>query len=515
MLTKKQLSSKLKEIEWEDFEVKRAKSAVPKNSWETVSAFANTKGGYLIFGIEETEKSKFKIVGVDDPEKMHNDFITTLRSEKFKISFSAKSAKKNINGKTILIFYIPEMPRQVKPLYFDNNPKNTFIRDGGSDLRATEKELEKFMRESSESSSDSMKFEDATIGDLRKDTIERFLELFRNVTQDDNLAALSWKELLSRKGFLTKAKNGEKRITAAAILQFGTDVAIKRYFPYYKIDYFEISGTKWGGVGEKRWDYRIRSESNLFETYQMIMPRLKIRVPVPFALKEDNITRDEASPALIAIREAFVNLLVHTDYFDRKGSSIKVYDNRIELFNGGALLFDKELLEDGDISEPRNPIIITGYRMINLAEDAGSGFFKINTSWEKAGFPRPKIESNRRDNYFKLAFEFKSSTPQAPRKHQVRTKPGPSWDQVGTKLGLSQDQVIKLLKLCLKPATIIALMKELNWGHRTKFRNKFLNPLIDEKLIEMTIPGKPTSPNQEYVITEKGKKLLERINKKE
>jgi len=55
MLTKKQLVKRINDIEWEDFEIKRAKSAVPKNSWDTVSSFANTMGGYLIFGVSEID----------------------------------------------------------------------------------------------------------------------------------------------------------------------------------------------------------------------------------------------------------------------------------------------------------------------------------------------------------------------------------------------------------------------------------------------------------------------------
>jgi len=54
-----------------------------------------------------------------------------------------------------------------------------------------------------------------------------------------------------------------------------------------------------------------------------------------------------------------------------------VYDDRIEFFNGGSLLFDKKLVEEGDISEPCNPLIINAFRMVHLAKDAGSGFYKI------------------------------------------------------------------------------------------------------------------------------------------
>ncbi len=47
-MKKPELIKKLQDIEWQDFEVKEAKTAVPKNSWETVSAFCNTAGGWLI-----------------------------------------------------------------------------------------------------------------------------------------------------------------------------------------------------------------------------------------------------------------------------------------------------------------------------------------------------------------------------------------------------------------------------------------------------------------------------------
>jgi len=65
-MNKAELIEKLEDIEWEDFEVKEAKSEVPKNSWSTVSAFSNTAGGWLVFGINKTGKS-YSITGVSNP----------------------------------------------------------------------------------------------------------------------------------------------------------------------------------------------------------------------------------------------------------------------------------------------------------------------------------------------------------------------------------------------------------------------------------------------------------------
>jgi len=45
------LLKRLERFEWSDFEVKAAQRGVPNNAYETVSAFANTTGGYLVFGV--------------------------------------------------------------------------------------------------------------------------------------------------------------------------------------------------------------------------------------------------------------------------------------------------------------------------------------------------------------------------------------------------------------------------------------------------------------------------------
>ncbi len=52
-VNKQELINKLNDIEWEDFEVKEAKTDIPKSAWETVSAFSNTAGGWLLFGIKQ------------------------------------------------------------------------------------------------------------------------------------------------------------------------------------------------------------------------------------------------------------------------------------------------------------------------------------------------------------------------------------------------------------------------------------------------------------------------------
>lgn len=78
-MTKEELIERLDDIEWEDFEVKSARNELPKNIWESVSAFANCSGGWIVFGVAQNGK-KFEIEGVENGEKIESDFLNTLRS---------------------------------------------------------------------------------------------------------------------------------------------------------------------------------------------------------------------------------------------------------------------------------------------------------------------------------------------------------------------------------------------------------------------------------------------------
>ena len=72
-MTKEELIRRLQDIEWEDFEVKEAKHELPKNIWETVSAFSNTSGGWIILGIKQRGRF-FEVQGVENAEKLEQDF---------------------------------------------------------------------------------------------------------------------------------------------------------------------------------------------------------------------------------------------------------------------------------------------------------------------------------------------------------------------------------------------------------------------------------------------------------
>ena len=50
------------------------------------------------------------------------------------------------------------------------------------------------------------------------------------------------------------------------------------------------------------------------------------------------------------------------------------------------------------------------------------------------------------------------------------------------------------------------------WANTTKFKVKFVSPLIEERFVGMTFPNKPTSPKQRYFLTDSGKALHSNMN---
>jgi len=60
------------------------------------------------------------------------------------------------------------------------------------------------------------------------------------------------------------------------------------------------------------------------------------------------------------------------------------------------------------------------------------------------------------------------------------------------KSGLSQDQV-EILRLCRQKRPLVELMNASGRRNRTTFRDSFINPLLEEDFLGLTIPGKPRS----------------------
>lgn len=378
-MTKDELIAKLHE----DFEVKTAKSELPKNVWESVSAFSNTSGGWIVLGIKQTGKT-FEIQGVNNIEKLEQDFLGTLRGEKFNQRLNVTSKRYTVDGKNLLAFYVPEV--DLKPVYY-NNPINTFIRMGSGDQRATEGEIRAMFRDQSFGKKTEETIPDTSIDMLNPNTLKSYRFALSQTPNLINLRELNDAEFCEQ---INITRNG--LLTYAGLLMFGKAPYVLRYVPTFCVDYIEIPGPTIRQA-EVRYTYRIPEQDNIWEAVQIILRRFRTLVDAPIHINNDGFaTTDEGQYNVL--REALANMVMHADHFDSLRSCIRVYTDHIEFMNGGAFPLPVKDILGRIYSKLRNPTIAKLFRFVGIAENAGYGMNKL-VSWESLTGTRPTIESDR------------------------------------------------------------------------------------------------------------------------
>ena len=396
-----ELIERLKGYEWTDIEFKEARRDVPRSAYETVSAFANTEGGWLVFGVRD-RGGGFEIVGVLEMDKVQNDFLSVLRSDqKLSRVIAVKEHLIEEDGKMLLVFHVPEARRQDKPVYLGGDIRKSFIRRGAGDERCTPAEIERLLRDAADERYDAATvdldpgrcFDDESMRWYRT----RFYD--RNPDHDESLPPL---EFLHHWGLIVEA-GGRLLPTRAAILLFGADPAFRQVLPRPVVDCQWRRGDWSEEVQEERWADRLVIEANLVKTWRALVERYLQRAEKPFSVDPETLQRVDRPPDYVAFREAAINLLVHQDYADHtRKPSIRFFDDRTLLWNpGDAFASAEELLDPGE-KEVRNPRIVSAFRRIGLSEQAGTGIRAIFDRWRGLGRVPPVVENDRTRKAFQL-----------------------------------------------------------------------------------------------------------------
>ena len=500
-MTREELIERLKGYEWNDIEFKRAQRGVPVSAYETVSAFSNTEGGWLVFGVLD-RNGNYEIVGVIEVDKVQNDFLSALRADN-KVNHDIQVEAKLIEaeGQTVLAFHIPEVSRQNKPIYLSSDIRRSFIRRGGCDQHCTMTEIERFLRDAADERWDGQIFDFPPEEAFDQESVKWYRALFneRNPGHDESL---SDQEFLHQWGYLIR-KEEALQPTRASILLFGAPAAIHQMLPRPTLDAQWIPSNFGDPLPEVRWLDRVVFEDNLIVTWRGLVSRYMQKAEKPFSIDPHTLLRNDAPPEYRVFREASINLLIHQDYASHGFKAvIKFYRNVIQFWNPGDVFGSADhLLEPGE-KEVRNPHIVAAFRRLGLCEQAGTGIRMVLNQWKALGHPEPVYENDRS----RKAFEMRLPLGQDQVTGEVHVQEA----QVGTKSAPSRHQV-EILHKCQKDSALLDLMAIAGRSDRTKFRHQVLNPLLEEGLIEMTIPDKPRSSKQKYRLTNKGRVLLEHL----
>ena len=90
----------------------------------------------------------------------------------------------------------------------------------------------------------------------------------------------------------------------------------------------------------------------------------------------------------------------------------------------------------------------------------------------------------------------------------------PSWHPVGTQSIPNVENLDKLIVFCTETHSFGEMLAFMGLTDRTKFRRKYIHPLLEAGILELTIPDKPNSQNQKYRLTAKGIALKNSLTNK-
>ena len=393
------LESLMEGYESTDIEFKSAKGGFPGTLWETYSAFANTQGGIIILGVNE-KNGRFNIDSLteDQVQQYKKDLWNGLNNRS---TCSANILKDSdvqegeYNGSYVLVINVPRAPRTQIPIYIKNNPDNVFKRNHEGDYKCTPDNIRRMYADADiEHPRDGRILPEFSIEeDIDNETLQQYKRMM-----SVHYPSHAWLSL-SDKDFLTKlgAYRADKRekiegLTVAGLLMFGKVDSIKdeyccpNYFPDYR-EYFSNDP-------HARWTNRVYPdgtwEANLFQFYMRVYNKLAAALPRPFALK--NGQRIDESSAHVALREAFINALVHCDYSINSNLVIEQHKDYIKFSNPGSLLIPVAQYYHGGESVCRNKYLQQMFTMMGAAERAGSGADKILQGWKEADYRSPELK---------------------------------------------------------------------------------------------------------------------------
>ena len=441
------------------------KTAFDKDAIETLAAFANTKGGKVFIGVSDRGAIKGTEIG---KESVQNWINQAKQYTSHSIIPDVETV--TIKSKNIVIFSVQESP--IKPVACRGR---YYKRIKNANHQLSVSEVVNLHLKTFNTSWDFHVDEHHSEKDISFDKVQGFIDHVNTNREvpvmDDPLTVLQKFELL-RESKITYAcfllfMSGESSLSTIELGRFQTPTIIK------------------DGATLK---------ADLFSEVEDVMDFIKKHINKAYIITGRPQREERWDYPLDAIREIVINAIIHRDYRSTQDSVVKVFDDRIEIFNPGGLpegITIEKLLKGEYISIARNKKIAEVFKAAGLIEKYGSGIKRILNAFNSYNLPAPEFKEMS-GGFMVTAYK--------------------KTEQVGTKSALSQHQV-NILRKCLIETGIIELMAITGRTDRTKFRHQVLNPLIAARLLEMSIPNKPTSSKQKYRLTDEGEKLLEKLKK--
>ena len=351
----------------------------PKSWCKSVSAFANTFGGALIFGIS----NEGMVVGLENPEGDAEKISEVIKTRldpmpEFKLRFYQTE-----DGKVLIILDVYKGDET--PYYYSGDGVlEAYVRVGNESVKATATELKRLVLRGKNTSYDSQnstyKAEDYAFSKLK----ERYKKWTGNSFDDKDLISFG---LVNEQGNLTNA---------GALLADESPIRCSRLFC-----------TRWNGLNKSGGAVDALDDAEYSGSVISLIENGEAFIKSNCKMKwRKTANSREEMPEYVerSYHEALVNALAHRDYLVN-GSEvhIDIYDDRMEIYSPGGMP-DGSMIQDRDPlmvpSTRRNPVLADVFNRLGYMERKGSGFGKIISGYEfQINYDESKRPSFRSDRY--------------------------------------------------------------------------------------------------------------------
>ncbi|PIP13894.1 MAG: hypothetical protein COX49_00850 [bacterium (Candidatus Stahlbacteria) CG23_combo_of_CG06-09_8_20_14_all_40_9] len=350
---------------------------------ETISAFANTKGGIVLIGVQDNGEIRGVKVGKDSIERFTNKIIQNTDP---KIYPSIEVAK--VDGKEIIVLTVKNI--QNKPYLALGK---AFKRVGKSTHQMSRDEYE---RMSLEKHKEELRFDEqickgVTLEGIDKKRVKWYLEK-RAEQREIKIPKTSFDEMVINLGISTREGN---KITNAGIMFFGKDP--QKFIPYGEVKIARFKGTSMTEFIDRK-ELQGALPELIDEAEKFVKRNTRMATKI-VGFEQVNITEYPYE----AVREAITNAVCHRDYFF-SGASIRVmiFDDRIVVESPGILPEGVTLKNLEGSHVLRNQRIANWLYDIGYIEKWGTGIRRMKDLMREHGLETPKFEESER--FFKVTF---------------------------------------------------------------------------------------------------------------
>lgn len=368
------------ESENTEFKVRRPEKS--NKYMKSVVAFANGKGGRIVFGIDDDTRN---VVGI--PKEcvfQEMDAITNAISDSCEPAIVPDIYLQTIEGKTIIIVEI-SAGRQ-KPYYIrqEGITHGVYMRVSGTSRKADRAMTQEMYYESEGRSYDTVIRKDLDISDTEIENLcvnmkKVALSNCRNQAQRQSIKDVT-KNVLLNWGILAEDGKGKIHPTNAYVFLTGQDAFLS------KIQCGMFKGTTRTIFVDKR-EYEGPLWQQVEDAFQFVLRNIHLGARIEGVYRKDIY---ELPPD--SIRELIINSVMNCSFLQPSHIQVAIYDDRLEITSPGGLMpgVTVDRMKEG-YSQIRNRGLAHAFSYMNLIEGWGTGIPRLLREMKEYGLREPEF----------------------------------------------------------------------------------------------------------------------------